>query len=423
MKAQSILEALAGTYCCSNDWHLSIQECGTNLASLVGYSAEEIKNEFHNHLLELIVSDSQARIRQEFLEQLDTNHYAEIEFPMRHKDGHIIWVFNKCKYMEQSDGSIYICGILIDITHYKKDLEFTYKSLEQFQIILAQTENIVFELDCKEDVITFSDTWERIFGYAPRTKNFITNLKSESHIHPEDLPAFLDQLNILKCGGGYQMLEARIEKSDGSYLWCRIRATAIYDSTNTLIKVVGIIINIDAEKKAAYALIERAEQDPLTKLLNNGTARHQAEEYLNAFPLGARCALIILDLDNFKQVNDQHGHMFGDTVLVNTANEIKKLFRTCDIIARIGGDEFLILMKDVYDHELVQNRCQLLVDSIRSLLSQEPFCCKSSCSVGIAFAPNHGITYNNLFQHADQALYDAKKLGKNRYAIYNENKN
>ena len=80
-------------------------------------------------------------------------------------------------------------------------------------------------------------------------------------------------------------------------------------------------------------------------------------------------------------------------------------------------------MKDVYDHELVQNRCQLLVDSIRSLLSQEPFCCKSSCSVGIAFAPNHGITYNNLFQHADQALYDAKKLGKNRYAIYNENKN
>ena len=105
----------------------------------------------------------------------------------------------------------------------------------------------------------------------------------------------------------------------------------------------------------------------------------------------------------------------------NTANEIKKLFRTNDIIARIGGDEFLILMKDVSDYELVKKRCQQLVDSIHSFFNQEISCCNSSCSIGIAFAPIHGISYEHLFQLADHALYDAKNLGKNRYAIYNEN--
>jgi putative two-component system response regulator len=269
----------------------------------------------------------------------------------------------------------------------------------------------------------FSDSWKRIFGYAPRTEDFIKNLSSDSNLHPDDIPVLLDQLEILKNGGNYQTMEGRIRKADGSYLWCRIRATAIYDETNTISKIIGMIINIDEEKKTASALLQRAEQDPLTKLFNNGTARNYAEKYLRAFPLGARCALIILDLDNFKQINDQHGHMFGDSVLVNTANEIKKLFRSRDIIARIGGDEFLILMKDVADHALVKERCQQLVDSIHKLLNKDSLSYNSSCSIGIAFAPIHGVTYDILFQHADQALYTAKKHGKNCYAIYDDSIN
>lgn len=421
MKAQSILTSLEGTYCCNNDWHLTLQEFGTNLSSLLGYSSEEMTLNFHDQLLECIVPESQSSVRQELMEQLTKNHYAELEFQMRHKDGHKIWVLNKCKCLIHKDGTESICGILTDISKYKTDLEATRKTLQQFQIILAQTENIVFELNYKTDTITFSDSWEHIFGYAPRTHHFLSDFVSKSHLHPDDISTFLEQLQILQNGSGYQMIEARIEKADGSYIWCRIRATGIYDASNTIIKIIGIIINIDTEKKAAYELLERAEQDPLTRLLNNGTARHQAEEYLNSFPAGAHCALIILDLDNFKQINDHHGHMFGDKVLVNTANEIKKLFRTNDIIARIGGDEFLILMKDVSDYELVKKRCQQLVDSIHSFFNQEISCCNSSCSIGIAFAPIHGISYDHLFQLADHALYDAKKLGKNRYAIYNEN--
>ena len=420
MKMQSIIDMLDGIYYCHNDQQLTIEECGTKLSSLLGYSSEEIRSLFHNHLLELILPETQSLVNQQFKGLLSKNEYAEFEFPLQHKDGRTIWVSNKCKLCKNDDGSEFICGVMTDITSYKQSYFDTCKYIQHYKIILSQTENIVFELNCETDTIFFSDTWERIFGYSPRIEHFIANFITKSRMHPDDIAPFLERFEILKSGGIYQMMEARIQKADGNYLWCRIRATAVYDNSDRLIKIIGIVINVDAEKKAANALLQRAEQDPLTKLLNNGTARHQAEEYLNAFPLGARCALLILDLDNFKQVNDQHGHMFGDNVLINTAREIKNLFRSRDIVARIGGDEFLILMKEVADHNLVKDRCQQLVQSIHTLLSKEPFCCSSSCSIGVAFAPEHGISYNNLFQHADQALYEAKKLGKNRFSIYNE---
>ncbi len=423
MKAQSIIEALAGTYCCINDWDLTIEESGTSLTSLLGYDSSDIKNYFNNHLLELILPEIRTEIRQKFTDMLSKNGCAEFTFQVQHKDGHILWLLNKCKCITNEDGTQLIYGLLTDITRYRHDYDASNRALEHFRILLSQTENIVFEMDCQKDSIFFSESWNRIFGYTPRTEDFIKNLSSDSNLHPDDIPVLLDQLEILKNGGNYQTMEGRIRKADGSYLWCRIRATAIYDETNTISKIIGMIINIDEEKKTASALLQRAEQDPLTKLFNNGTARNYAEKYLRAFPLGARCALIILDLDNFKQINDQHGHMFGDSVLVNTANEIKKLFRSRDIIARIGGDEFLILMKDVSDHALVKERCQQLVDSIHKLLNKDSLSCNSSCSIGIAFAPIHGVTYDILFQHADQALYTAKKHGKNCYAIYDDSIN
>lgn len=420
MNAQAILETLAGTFCCSNDQLLTLKTCGASLASLTGYSPEELESKFHNHLVELVVPEDRQAFLQSITEQLSQGDDVELEFQLRHKDGRHLWVLNKSRRLFQEYGSEYLCGLLTDVTRSRQSYEHTYKALEQYQIILAQIENIIFEWNFQKDTIFFSDTWTEIFGYSPVTEKFSHYTQENPHLHPEDLPIFLEHLQALRDGASYRTMEVRIQKADGDYLWCRIRATALHDADGKLLKIVGIIINIDAEKKAAHALKVRAERDALTKLLNQDTAHKLADKYLNAITTTPHCALLIIDLDNFKQVNDQSGHLFGDKVLIQSAKEIQKLFRSQDILARIGGDEFLVLMKDISDRELVKERCQLLINAFQTLLGVASVPYNLSCSIGVAFSPVHGISYYELFQHADQALYHAKALGKSRFAIYEE---
>jgi len=129
---------------------------------------------------------------------------------------------------------------------------------------------------------------------------------------------------------------------------------------------------------------------------------------------------MVIDLDNFKQVNDRYGHMFGDAVLSQAAAVIKNLFRAQDVVGRIGGDEFMVMMRGVTERRLVENRCARLIGSLRSLFSDQMERAPLSCTVGVAMAPEHGTTYQDLFRCADQALYLAKDKGKDTYLFYDD---
>lgn len=414
-----IFSSLAGTYRCHNDPFFSLEDYGTELSSVIGYSAEEIKNTFHNHLLELIPPEDRQEFLQKVAQQLASSDDVELACRLCRKDGRVIWALNKCRRVVSENGSEYLCGIITDITRCKGIYDDLQKRLDQFNILLAQTENIIFEWDLPSDSIFFSDTWERIFGYKPITQNFGKNVSASiSHLHPDDVPLLFQHLRILKSGVNFQAIDARIARADGQYLWCRLRATAIYDDSGALSKLVGIIINIDDEKRETSALKKQAERDSLTKLLNKQTATEKITQYLNSFPNGANCVLMIIDLDHFKYVNDQYGHMAGDSVLTQCAKEIKSLFRPHDIVARIGGDEFLVLMKDISDRESVERRCSQLICAFRAILQPYLQAHTLSCSIGASFSPDHGTTYYDLFVAADRALYHAKDLGKNQYAFY-----
>ena len=394
-------------------------ELGRHVPLLAGYSREELKKDFSNRLMELILPQEREAVRRSFQEQFARSNYAEVEFRVRHKNGSIRWILDKSQLYTGSDGGEYLDVFLSDITHNRKTYDDLREKLERYEIILAQTENVLFEWDMRRDTLTFSDTWEKIFGFALPKENIRVRLAESAHFHPDDLPLLLDRITHLENGSPYEMVEVRISTAAGRYLWCRIRASAVRDGNSALEKVVGVIINIDAEKQTQRQLQDRAERDSLTKLLNKNAVRRQAEEYLARFPRGANCAMIIIDLDNFKQVNDQYGHLFGDTVLTRAAREIEKLFRSQDLVARIGGDEFLVLMRGVSDRGLLENRCQLLLSNFRNIFRNYQFRLPLSCSVGVAVSPEDGSSYYDLYNRADQALYQAKRRGKNTYEFYN----
>ena len=411
------------TCLCRNDADLSLIRLGEHVQTLASYEPGQLRVQFHDRLMELILPEDRERVRQELRQAFLGGNMAETEFRVRDKQGRVRWFLGKSVLLLDADGTECLKINLTDISYARRAYDALNDKLRRYEIILTQTENTLFEWDIQSDSITFSETAGQIFGFTDFAGNFLSHLTQGSVFHPDDYPRFLEATRNLQNGSDYEMVEMRIAANKGQYLWCRIRASAVRSEEGSLRKVVGIIINIDEEKQAERRLQNRAERDSLTKLLNKQTARIRAERYLSSDPGKKQCAMLIIDLDNFKQVNDRYGHMFGDAILSRAAREIEKMFRLQDIVARIGGDEFLVLVRDTADRNLLTNRCNRLIRLFQNFFRDQKYDIDLSCSIGIALAPEHGTDYVELFHHADQALYLSKAQGKKRFAFYDPREN
>lgn len=164
-------------------------------------------------------------------------------------------------------------------------------------------------------------------------------------------------------------------------------------------------------------LIHLSEIDPLTSVFNKETTQKLIDQKLKNHE---HFCFLILDVDDFKSVNDNYGHAVGDKVLKNLSDLFKNHFRQTDIVGRIGGDEFIILIEDEH---IAESRIQSLLKKVNELKIEELQDFKLSISVGMAFAPSNGTTFMELYRHADHALYQTKRTGKNNYKIYKNDEN
>ena len=174
-------------------------------------------------------------------------------------------------------------------------------------------------------------------------------------------------------------------------------------------------IKLSQTENMVNILQTKAEQDSLTKLFNASTTRTMCEDYLA--DKNGNCAMMVIDIDDFKDINDSYGHLVGDIVLMHVADVIKNLFRSLDIVGRIGGDEFLVLMKDVPNSSIVLQRCEQIVKSISEIEYRDMKKGSIHCSVGLALSGQESESYNHLFLRADNALYKAKDQGKNGFIV------
>ncbi len=164
-------------------------------------------------------------------------------------------------------------------------------------------------------------------------------------------------------------------------------------------------------------LIHLSEIDPLTSVFNKETTQKLIDQKLKNHE---HFCFLILDVDDFKSVNDNYGHAVGDKVLKNLSDLFKNHFRQTDIVGRICGDEFIILIEDEH---IAESRIQSLLKKVNELKIEELQDFKLSISVGMAFAPSNGTTFMELYRHADHALYQTKRTGKNNYKIYKNDEN
>lgn len=165
-------------------------------------------------------------------------------------------------------------------------------------------------------------------------------------------------------------------------------------------------------------LFEEARKDPLTKLINKS---YSVQMIIDAIEKTGKGTLFIVDIDNFKSVNDTMGHLFGDEVIVSVANGIKSVFRAEDVVGRIGGDEFIVYLDGLTEKSVIRKKAEALCDTVCNIYTGENEQVKISASVGIAILPDDADDYSDLFKKADHALYYTKNKGKNGFSFYDKN--
>jgi len=416
-RLENIIESIQ---ICRNDKWMSMDRVSDGLQRLTGYDEIEMRDNFDNRFLNIIHPDERKDVRKQIGNQLHKGHTIETEHRILTKSGRNCWVLDKTLEIEGSGGESFFCCVLIDITKSKRIEKELRMLTERYRIVMEYTNNVVFEWDAWTDHISYSPNCKQKIGFQPISDGILERVREASHVHPEDIDDLCRMITRLKKGAPYGDIEVRIADADGRYCWYKIRAVTQKDENGSIYKAVGILSDIDMEKRKAQELEEKADQDSLTLLYNKQAARRNIEQYLEQIRTGEQAAMLLIDIDNFKQINDTYGHLFGDAVLQKSAAEFKRLFRSGDVVARIGGDEFLIFMKNIRSHAIAISRADQVIDSFRGIFRKELKESHLSCSMGIAYCPDDGGSYEELFQHSDDALYVAKRHGKNSYRIFAE---
>ena len=283
-------------------------------------------------------------------------------------------------------------------------------SEQRFRMLVEDANDVIYTLDRSGAFEYLSPNLRESLGHAPEDflgKHFSTL------VHPDDLPrceAFVQR--VLRSRSKQRGLEYRVRHHEGGWRWHSTNASPSLDGNGSLVGMIGVAHDISERKRIEEQTYHLAHYDALTDLPNRRLFfEHLRQAIRGAERKGSQLAVMFLDLDRFKPVNDHYGHAIGDRVLQLVAKRLRGCLRDADTIGRIGGDEFLILLTDVgsaHDACVVADK---LVHAAQTPLQVAELELQVSCSIGLALYPVHSRDITALMRHADEALYAAKRAG------------
>jgi diguanylate cyclase (GGDEF)-like protein/PAS domain S-box-containing protein len=246
-----------------------------------------------------------------------------------------------------------------------------------------------------------------------------------SCVHPDDRAQVrAGELHCLATGENHDE-EYRVIWPDGSIHWLRETGNVVKNTDDSTVKMMGVVRDITEEKASASHLQQLAHYDLLTGLPNRLALEDRLSKALEQARLSeTRVVLVFVDLNSFKEINDHFGHAAGDRVLVTTATRLKKILRSSDTVARIGGDEFVIILEGLPQGKSLQDEAHSICEKIFVELSP-PIAIGNDqrhigTSLGVAVFPDHAPSMDKLIHIADLAMYEAKRSGNNQYRLGKE---
>ena len=338
-------------------------------------------------------------------------------------DGSVIWIRLHAFFLKaQEDGRIYY-GAVSDVTEQRRREQIITENMKTLEIFRSQA-LYDFKVCLTRDSVCGGsiDSW---VGETGCSQIMLLEGASDYMCSELILPryqdlfrTFTDKERMYQAYQNGKVMESmdyqRMYK--GAPSWMRMLMHYTRSEENGEVYAYIFVTDIDAQKKQELQLARMAETDAMTGLYNRCTAKKKIEDYMKEYP-DEESAVIMFDMDNFKTANDVFGHAYGDSMIRKNAEKLNSYFRENDIVCRMGGDEFLVLCRNIRE-EAVNEKLRQILSDMEVTYHTGKKAIKFSISAGYAMIPRQGNTFDELYRKADTALFTAKMNGKSTFAQY-----
>ncbi len=384
--------------------------------TLLGYSEGDIRSKYHSEFNRMLVGEES---KLEFARQkrlLREKGYSQAQYKVRCGDGAERWISSRSRLTRKRNGERIVYTVLFDISDEKTIQEKLILAEKRNKIVFENINSGILEWDIINNTLQVSD--QLLLRFGARGENNIGAPDVQRVVHPEDFEILKDMTDSIRSGERDKMrITMRLRCNDGEFTHCDLNLIAIRDNNSVPVRAVGIVIDVEEQFKLEAELRHKADIDPLTGIYNKGATQKLVENTLEIRD-SQQHALIMFDMDNFKSVNDTFGHGAGDVAIKTIADLLRKIFERDSIIGRIGGDEFMVMCRNI------EGDINGLCDKFERLKAENPHVESGgrvkplTLSIGAALYPNDAKNYTDLYRNADIALYKAKRDGKNRYVFF-----
>ncbi len=387
---------------------LSVNQC---FADITGYDLDELNTLSYWDL----TPQRYEKEEEQQLSDLNTSgSYGPYEKHYIHKDGHEVAVRLNGSRVTDSKGEALIVSAVEDISAYEE----VKSKLRLSSLILENSSEAMVITDENNRIITANPAFTQISGY--QLEDVLGkdpgHFKSGRH-KKEFYRKMWESLNESDHWQGE--IWDKHKNGDNYAKWLTINA--VRDEDNTVSRYVAVFSDVTQRKVAEETIWRQANYDGLTDLPNRNMFHHTLQEKItSASRSNASLALLLIDLDQFKQVNDTLGHDMGDQLLQLASKRIVSSVRKTDFVSRLGGDEFTIILSDYQSTSNVEIITQKIISRLSEPYELEDEVIHGSASIGITYFPQHAETIKALIKNADQAMYAAKNEGRNCYAFFKQ---
>lgn len=406
-----------GLKMCKDDEGYTLTYVNEGLARMLGYTIEELEEVSGGTAPGLVYEPDRERALADVARCFADGPTYETEYRVRRKDGSLAWVLDSGRRVRTDDGAAFVGSVLMDITTRKEaEIALSFEQ-ERYRVAMRSVTDVLFEYDIEQDVLVEYErvphASENALPEERRFERYSQEVSGGSLMHREDFERLSEEL--LSHEQATLDIRRRFDDTpEDEWRWTRIHAMMLYDDNGVPVRTIGSWKDITDERRRLESLVDQVRRDPLTKLFNQSAVAEFIEPLVRRCAMRATGALFVVDIDDFKGVNDTYGHLAGDELLMGIARALEEALVEQDaVVARVGGDEFIAFLP----HADRARSCEAALrvnDRVRRV------CDASACvtsSVGVALAGVDGDTYGALFAAADQALYRAKGEGKNRVSF------
>lgn len=397
-------------------WTMYVVSQGSQ--ALTGYSPQELGGGAVSYE-QLTHPDDRQQVRQAIMQAVNAGSHYQVEYRINSRDGREKWVLERGTAVCLADGETVLEGFIEDITA-RRELQQRMQEAElRYRSIFENSVVGMFQTSIDGHYLAANQALALLYKYDTPAELMadIADISTRLYVEPKRREEFK---RLMQSQGRLFNFESEIYCRDGSRIWIAESAHAVQGPDGEILFYQGTVENVTERRQQQSELEHRATHDVLTGLPNRNLLNDRLQQAIgHARRNGYFAAVVFIDLDDFKGINDSLGHQAGDTLLIEIAHRLQGALRATDTVARYAGDEFVLVLNNYYQSDSIARLLERLLGEISKPVplddGQELFV---TCSIGVSLYPNDGDSPEQLLRHADSAMYQAKQRGKSKVCFF-----